>query len=86
MTAALPTESSVVDFDQWIHSIGKSTRTGCNWRKRYSWLETVNIAGRVYIKRTSIAEFERRAMAGELALKTNAEVLNEEKSLTRNAL
>jgi len=38
------------------------------WRHRKKgWLKTVNIAGRVYLTTEAIAEFERRAEAGEFA-------------------
>lgn len=36
------------------------------WRKR-KWLPTINICGRQYVTREAIAEFNRRASAGEFA-------------------
>jgi len=40
--------------------------TAWRWRKK-TWLHTINIAGRVYVTAESIAEFTRRAEAGEFA-------------------
>jgi len=38
------------------------------WRwRRAGWLSTITIAGREYVTPDSLAEFNRRAMAGELA-------------------
>jgi hypothetical protein len=58
---------NLVSYDAWIRSLNKTRATGFRWRKEYPWLKTVNIFGRRYISRETIAEFERRAMAGELA-------------------
>jgi hypothetical protein len=35
------------------------------WRRQFPWLETTNIFGKLYIRRKTIEEFERRAIAGE---------------------
>ena len=40
--------------------------TAWRWRKR-GWLKTVNIAGRPYLTDKALAEFLRRAEAGEFA-------------------
>ena len=58
---------NLVSYDAWIRGLNKTRATGFRWRKEYRWLKTVNIFGRRYISRETIAEFERRAMAGELA-------------------
>jgi hypothetical protein len=58
--------SSIVSFDRWLESIGKTPATGWRWRKK-GWLVTLNICGRVYIRRDEIARFEQRAAAGEFA-------------------
>ena len=64
-TAANPT-SSLVSFEKWLEEINKTSATGWRWRQR-GWVETINIAGRLYISRAVIAEFERRAAAGEFS-------------------
>ena len=56
-----------VSYDAWIRSLNKTRATGFRWRKLYPWLKTVNIFGKVYIARATIAEFECRALAGEFA-------------------
>jgi hypothetical protein len=58
---------NLVSYDAWIRSLSKTRATGFRWRKLYPWLKTVNIFGKVYIARETIAEFERRALAGEFA-------------------
>ena len=62
---ATPT-SSLVSFEKWLGEISKTSATGWRWRKR-KWIETVNICGRLYVSRDAIAEFERRAAAGDFA-------------------
>jgi len=56
----------LVSYDRWLRGIGKTPPTGWRWRRR-GWIETVNIAGRLYISRAAIVEFERRAAAGEFS-------------------
>ena len=58
---------NLASFDAWLASLAKTRATGFRWRKQYPWLKTVNIFGKLYISRDVIAEFERRALAGELA-------------------
>lgn len=55
----------LVSFDAWLESIDRTRATGHRWRKRFPWLETLNVFGRLYIRRKTIEEFERRAPAGE---------------------
>lgn len=50
----------------WLSSVGVQPVTAWRWRRK-GWLTTVNICGRLYITRETIAEFERRAMSGEFA-------------------
>jgi hypothetical protein len=40
--------------------------TAWRWRKK-GWLKTVNIAGRQYLTREAVDEFQRRAVGGEFA-------------------
>lgn len=43
-----------------------SSPTIWRWRRK-KWLETTNISGRLYCTEEAIAEFKRRAAAGEFA-------------------
>ena len=55
-----------VALDKFLHESGFSPVTA--WRYRCKgWLSTINIAGRHYITRAAIAEFNKRAQAGEFA-------------------
>jgi hypothetical protein len=45
---------------------GISDVTLWRWR-RLGWIKTVNISGKVYVDLESLAEFNRRALAGEFA-------------------
>lgn len=56
----------IVAFDRWISSLGRSQITGWRWRRR-GWIETVNIAGRLYVQRDEIDRFNARAARGEFA-------------------
>jgi hypothetical protein len=61
--------SNLVSFYGWLEELGKVRATGHRWRQQFPWLNegVINVFGRLYIKRETIAEFERRAVAGELA-------------------
>ncbi len=50
----------------WLDRLGRSETTGYRWRKR-GWLNTTIIAGKHYLSPEKLAEFERRAAAGEFA-------------------
>jgi hypothetical protein len=58
---------SIEPFIGWLEGMGKTRQTGHRWCKQFPWMEDgiVNIFGRLYIKKATILEFERRAMAGE---------------------
>jgi hypothetical protein len=58
--------SDLVAYDEWLNQLSITQATGWRWRKR-GWIPTVNICGRVYVSRSAIAEFERRAAADEFA-------------------
>jgi len=53
-------------LDLYIRQSGLSPATCWRYRKR-GWLRTVVIAGRHYVTREAIAEFNRRAGRGEFA-------------------
>lgn len=61
------TVSNLVPFDVWTRSLNKHRATAWRWRKQFPWLTTINVFGKLYVTRETIAEFERRAIAGELA-------------------
>ena len=46
--------------------MGRSTITLWRWRKK-GWLQTINICGKPYVSADGMAEFNRRAAAGEFA-------------------
>ncbi len=58
--------SDLISYDRWLEEISISPATGWRWR-RDNRIATININGRAYIRRSVIAEFERRAIAGEFA-------------------
>jgi hypothetical protein len=53
-------------LDQFMRQSGWSNATLWRYRKR-GWLNVITIAGRHYVTREAIAEFNRRAAAGEFA-------------------
>ena len=59
-----PSPSNLVSFDSWLRGIDKTRVTGFRYRKA-GLIETVNIFGRLYVTRDAVANFERRALAGE---------------------
>jgi hypothetical protein len=58
------TAASLVAINIFARQAGLSPITLWRWRKN-GWLRTTNIAGRVYITSEDLAEFKRRAAAGE---------------------
>jgi hypothetical protein len=65
-STTLAPESAVVSLSKWMEQVGVVPCTVWRWRKK-GWLQTVNISGRQYLTASSIAEFNRRAAAGEFA-------------------
>jgi len=57
---------AIISLSHWLAQVGVTACTAWRWRKK-GWLETVNIAGRQYLTRKAIEEFQRRASAGEFA-------------------
>ena len=53
-------------LDRFIQKMGITDTTAWRWRKR-GWLNTRNIAGRVYILPKDLREFNRRMEAGDFA-------------------
>jgi hypothetical protein len=60
-----PTAGDLVSFDVWLGSLDRTRATGHRWRRKFPWLTTLNIFGKLYVRRQTIEEFERRAAAGE---------------------
>ena len=56
----------LISFAKWLRSIGRSDTTGWRWCQA-GWLHPVNIAGRPYLTRHGIRQFQARAAAGEFA-------------------
>lgn len=56
-------------WSKWLQDVGIDPVTGWRWRQR-GWIYPVNIAGRLYVSAESVAQFERRAEAGEFAKET----------------
>ena len=56
----------LISFAAWLRQIGRSDTTGWRWVKS-GWLHPINIAGRPYLKRDDIQEFQQRAERGEFA-------------------
>lgn len=66
MTEIISSPSGLVAFTTWLRSLGRDAVTGWRWRQR-GWIQPINIAGRLYVSRDAIGEFERRAKSGEFA-------------------
>jgi hypothetical protein len=58
--------ATVVSLSKWLEQIGVTQCTAWRWRKK-GWLKTINIAGRQYLTQEAIAEFQRRAVAGDFS-------------------
>jgi len=56
----------LISFAKWLRGIGRSDTTGWRWCQA-GWLHPVNIAGRPYLTRQEILQFQARAAAGEFA-------------------
>lgn len=57
---------TLVALNTWLIQVGVTAITAWRWRRK-GWLKTVNIQGRVYLTEAAIAEFQKRAEAGEFA-------------------
>jgi predicted site-specific integrase-resolvase len=60
------TTTAIISLSKWLEQVGVTPCTAWRWRKK-GWLKTVNIAGRQYVTRAAIDEFQRRAAAGEFS-------------------
>jgi hypothetical protein len=58
--------AGLMALNKWLDLVGIHPVTGWRFRRR-GWIQTVNIAGRQYVTPEAIAEFTRRAEAGEFA-------------------
>lgn len=56
-----------LSLDRFMEQSGIAPATCWRWR-RAGWLRTIVISGRHYVTREEIAEFNRRAAAGEFAI------------------
>ena len=58
--------SGVKSLSTYRRELGRSKTT--LWRyRRNGWLKTINVLGKLYVTRESIAEFEAMMRSGELA-------------------
>jgi hypothetical protein len=62
-------DRAIFSLAKFTRDVGISKTTAWRWR-RAGWLKTVNIAGKHYLTRDGLAEFLRRAEAGEFAKKS----------------
>ena len=58
--------SKLVSLNKFLEGLGVTSTTGWRWRKR-GLLPVINIYGRLYLTEETIADFHRRAVAGEFA-------------------
>ena len=58
--------SSLVALSSYRRQLGRSKATLWRYRK-LGWLKCVNVLGKLYVTRESIAEFEAMMRSGELA-------------------
>jgi hypothetical protein len=56
----------LIAMSKWLREIGRSDTTGWRWRMA-GWLHPINIAGRPYLTRPDIQQFQTRAIAGEFS-------------------
>lgn len=56
----------LVSFDRWLESLGITRNTGWRWRK-LGLISPINIFGRLYLPKSEIERFNRRAIAGEFS-------------------
>ena len=54
----------IVLFNRYLACIGVTPCCGWRWR-RDGLISTINISGRVYVRRSEIARFEKRAASGD---------------------
>lgn len=58
---------TLIALNRWCRMAGIAPVTAWRYRRR-GWLKTLNICGRIYVTSTALAEFLRRAEAGEFAV------------------
>ena len=56
----------LISLSKWLRDIGRSDTTGWRWCQA-GWLHPLNIAGRPYLNREDIQQFQARAALGEFA-------------------
>jgi len=64
--STIPANRAIVSLSKFCQEAGITPTTAWRWR-RAGWLSTVNISGRQYLTGVAIADFLRRADAGEFA-------------------
>lgn len=65
-TKRVSSTPGIRSLKSWLEQVGITPTTA--WRHRKAgWIKTINICGRVYVTDEAIAEYVRRAQAGEFA-------------------
>lgn len=72
---ALLLEEPLIALEALERSMEVSPITTWRWRKK-NWLKVINISGRNYVSRQALAEFNRRAEAGEFSKNPNILAVN----------
>jgi hypothetical protein len=78
-TSSSPLEQPLIALEALERSMEVSSVTTWRWRKR-NWLKVINISGRNYVSQESLAEFNRRAAAGEFSKDPNITAVNARKA------
>lgn len=73
-------ESGLIPLRRWLTELGVSKVTAWRWRKR-GYIRLISIAGRNYIARSEIRNFEDRAAAGEFRKVASIQTSNQRESL-----
>ena len=60
---------NLTSLNKWLNQMGVTSTTGWRWRKK-GILRMINIYGRLYLSEDAIADFLRRATAGEFAVES----------------
>jgi hypothetical protein len=59
-------KNKLVSLSKWLNEMGVTNTTGWRWRKK-GMLQVINIYGRLYLTEEAIAEFVKKAGAGEFS-------------------
>lgn len=57
-------QARLTPFHTFLAGMGRTSVTGWRWRRR-GWINTVSIAGRLYVTQAELQRFSERAQRGE---------------------